>query len=389
VTDSRHSLCWASIALAVCALVPNLSSQDNANGTANSQLSRAQQEISQHNPELAIKEYESVLAADPTNLQAQGNLGVLLFFANRCADAETHLSQALSVESGLDRLRALLGICEERDGKIGEAKRDLEASLVSLKDTRVRILAESNLVDLYYAEGDLQQASVIAAEFLKDDPKNPDAIYRVYRIHSDIAERAREALATVAPDSARMHQMMAEHFINEGDAADAITQYERALAADPGLPGGQYELAEAILADSTSAASLDRAASLLAGVLAHDPHNAGAEAKLGEIESIRGNVDAAQQRYLRALELDPSELDALKGMADVARRKEDAGQEKDYLSRASRVDPLDATLHYQLSLLFRKNHQEDEAKREMDLFVKIRNLKKKTELLEQKRESGK
>ena len=92
----------------------------------------------------------------------------------------------------------------------------------------------------------------------------------VYRIRGDIAEMARTALATVAPDSARMHEMMAKHFINEGGATDAMAQYECALAIDPQLPGGGYELAEAILVDSKCVESLERATALLKKALAQN-----------------------------------------------------------------------------------------------------------------------
>jgi tetratricopeptide (TPR) repeat protein len=230
----------------------------------------------------------------------------------------------------------------------------------------------------------LQQASRVAEDLLKNDPKNPDVIYIVYRIHSDIAERARKALAVLAPDSARMHEIMAQHFINEGDATDAIAQYERALVIDSQLPGVRYELAEAILVDSKSVESLDRATALLKKALALDPRNAGAEAELGEIAAIQNDSAAAEAHFARALALDANQLNALRGMADIAKLAEDNEKAKVYLLRASRVDPLDATLHYQLSQLYRKANLMDDAKREMDNFRMIQDLKKKTELMEQR-----
>jgi tetratricopeptide (TPR) repeat protein len=335
-------------------------------------------------PDLVMREYESILSEDPNNVQAQANLGVLLFFANRCADAKEHLSRALAIKPGMDKIPALLGVCEKREGRLQEAQRNLESSLASTKDVKIRVLAEQNLVDIYYEQGDLQQASRMTEDLLKNDPKNPDVIYMVYRIHSDIAERARKALAVVAPDSARMHEIMAQHFINEGDATDAIAQYERALVNDPQLPGANYELAEAILVDSKSVESLDRAITLLKRALAQDPRNAGAEAELGEIAALQSDSTTAEEHFARALALDANESNALKGMADIAKLAGDNENAKEYLLRASRVDPLDATLHYQLSQLYRKGNQMDEAKREMEIFRVTQDLKKKTQLIEQR-----
>ena len=382
---SLQNLRRVSAMLMLGMLAANMAGQGKQSDSAVSALARAraQQDLSQKHPDLAVQEYESILAANPADEQAQANLGVLLFFANRCAEATEHLSKALAIEPGLDRISALLGVCQKRQGQIEEAQHNLQESLQSTKDAKVRILAESNLVDIYYEEGDLQQASRMAEDLLKSDPKNPDVIYMVYRIHSDIAERARKALATLAPDSARMHEIMAQHFINEGDATDAMAQYERALAIDPQLPGGSYELAEAIFQDSKSVESLDRATTLLKKALTQNPRNAGTEAKLGEIAAVQNDSKTAEAHFARALALDANELNALKGMAQIAMREGDNRKAKDYLVRGSRVDPLDETLHYQLSRLYRQFNQTADAQREMDIFKEVSELKKKTELREQ------
>ena len=373
-----------SLILIIGTFAANLSGQGKQSDSVDLALARAQQYLSQSKPDLAMREYKSILSEDPNNVQVQANLGVLLFFANRCAEAKEHLSKALAIKPGMDKIPALLGVCEKREGRLQEAQRDLEASLASTKDVKIRVLAEENLVDIYYEQGDFQQASRMTEDLLKNDPKNPDVIYMVYRIHSDIAERARKALAVLAPDSARMHEIMAQHFINEGNATDAIAQYERALVIDPQLPGASYELAEAILVDSKSVESLDRATTLLKKALAQDPRNAGAEAKLGEIAALQNDSTTAEAHFARALALDANELNALKGMADIAKLAGDNEKAKEYLLCASRVDPLDATLHYQLSQLYRNANQMDEAKREMEIFRITQDLKKKTELIEQR-----
>lgn len=373
-----------SLILMIGTFAANLSGQGKQSDSVGLALARAQQYLSQNKPDLAMWEYKSILSADPNNVQVQANLGVLLFSANRCAEAKEHLSKALAVKPGMDKIPILLGVCEKREGRLQEAQRDLEASLASTTDVKIRVLAEENLVDIYYEQGDLQRASRMTEDLLKNDPKNPDVIYMVYRTHSDIAERARKALAVLAPDSARMHEMMAQHFINEGDATDAIAQYERALVIDSQLPGASYELAEAILVDSKSVESLDRATALLKKALAQDPRNADAEAKLGEIAALQNDSTTAEAHFARALALDANELNALKGMADIARRAGDNERAKEYLLCASRIDPLDATLHYQLSQLYRKANQLDEAKQELEIFRMTQDLKKKTELIEQR-----
>jgi predicted Zn-dependent protease len=181
-----------------------------------------------------------------------------------------------------------------------------------------------------------------------------------------------------------MHQLMAEHFINEGDAENAISQYESALRTDPKSPGVHYELAEAILQRSKSTESLTRATELLKEALAEDPRNAGAEAELGEVAMLENRRDLAKENFSHALALRADELNALVGMADIATDQGNNEEVMKYLLQATRQDPLNERLHYRLSRAYRSLGRKEDSDRELDLFMKLRALKKKTALVEQK-----
>jgi tetratricopeptide (TPR) repeat protein len=349
-----------------------------------SRLKHAQQLLAEQKPQLAIEEYRSILAIQPDNLEAQANLGIVFFFQGQCSEAMEHLEQALKMQPELPKIQALLGVCQKREGHLEEAQRNLEAALLSVKEAPISALIEKNLADLYYAEGNLQPASRMTEKLLETDPHNPDVLYMLYRIHMDIANRARDALATLAPDSPRMHQLMAEHFINEGDAENATIQYEAALRGDPKLPGVHYELAEAILQQSKSAESLAKATELLKAAIVEDPGNAGAEAELGEIAMLENHRDVAKDHFSHALAIRADELNALEGMADIATDQGNNEEAVKYLLLASRKDPMDDRLHYRLSRAYRSLGRKEDSDRELDLFMKIRALKKKTALVEQR-----
>jgi Tfp pilus assembly protein PilF len=350
-------------------------------------LSRAKQLLAEQKSSLAIQEYETVLTIDPENVEAHANLGVILFFADRCSEASAHLTTALKVQPNLEKLQALLGVCQTREGNRELARANLERALPAIQDSKIRALIENNLVAIYYAEGNLKSASTVADDLLHMDPNNVDVLYMAYQIHTHIALAARNALAAIAPDSGRMHQMMAEHFINEGDAADAITQYEQALVKDPALPGVHYELAEALLQDTRDIASLEKAAALLKTALTESPGNASVEAKLGDVAALKNDPDTAQVHFHRALSLEGDQLDALEGLAEIETHKGNKESAVAYLLRASRIDPMDDKLHYRLSRLYRALDRKTDADREQDLFLKIRNLRKSTQLAEQRASS--
>ncbi|MGH9615096.1 MAG: tetratricopeptide repeat protein [Acidobacteriaceae bacterium] len=379
------SMLWVVflVFLVAALLQPLAAQQSSENPQAAAHLTRAQRLLEEQKPDLAAHELEAVLASDPGNVAAQANLGVVFFFKNQCAQAIPHLTRALQAQPGIGKIRALLGVCQKREGQIKEAERNLEASLVSTQEAKVLDLIRSNLLDIYYAQGNLNLASRTVEDLLKSEPHNPDVLYMMYRVHQDIADRSRNALAAIAPDSGRMHQIMAEHFINEGDAADAIAQYERALAKDPKLPGVRFELAEAIMTESRSEASLDKAEAVLKEVLSGNPRDAGAEAKLGEIAASENHSKLAEERFSRALALNPDQLDALKGMATIATHRGENEKVAKFLQRAIQIDPMDDGLHYRLSVAYRNLNRMADSTRELNLFKKLHDLKNDADLVQQ------
>jgi Tfp pilus assembly protein PilF len=354
-------------------------------GTAASHIEQAHQLIAAGNTQAAIAEYEAAALADPSSAEAQGNLGVLQFFANQCDAALPHLKSALALNPSEARVQALAGICQKRAGETEEAERYLTAALPQLPNPKLHTLVLSNLAQIEYARGELQQASSSIAELMKSDPEDPDVLYLGFRIYNDLADSARNKLTIVAPDSGRTHLLMAEEFVRAGDASDAIHQYELALKQDPSFLGVHFELGEALLKESLSEDSLARAAAELELALREYPRNAAAEAKLGFIEGYRGHTATAEEHYRRALALNPDQSEALLGLGGVLRERGQFEQAADLFARASLSDPLDESIHFRLAQIDRQLGRKADADREMKLFKEIRELKSKSSLADARR----
>src|ERR1700727_394786 len=110
---------------------------------------RAHQFLNEKKTELAAKEFAAVLAADSHNLDAQGNLGVLLYFPKNSAPAEPHLRSAIELQPDLTKIRALLGMCERRLGKTEAARADLQAVVGQLQEASVRREVGLELIEIY------------------------------------------------------------------------------------------------------------------------------------------------------------------------------------------------------------------------------------------------
>src|SRR6185437_14180831 len=116
---------------------------------------------SQKKPELAAKEFAAVVAVEPANVDAQANLGVLLFFQKDYLHAEPHLRKAIEQQPGLTKIRALLGMCERNLGQSDLARTDLQAVVDQLKEPSVRLEAGLELIELYTAAQDLPKAAAV------------------------------------------------------------------------------------------------------------------------------------------------------------------------------------------------------------------------------------
>jgi Flp pilus assembly protein TadD len=368
----------------VVAFSLRLHAQSSSRPSIREHMETAQRFLAAGKTQAAAREFQAILAMDPKNIDARVDLGVMAFFQHNCSLAVPNLRMAVSLEPSLSKPRALLGLCEQHQGNSDEAANDLSTSLPNLGHGKLATLVGSSLIEIYYQKGELNRAARFVAELQRASPTDPDVLFMAYRIHTELAERARDTLALVAPDSARMHELMAEQFVNRGDATDAIAQYEKALAKDPALPGVHYELGEAIMQQSISGDALGRAQHELKLALSENPNNAGADAKLGRIALLRRNLDQARRCYQRALLLDPNQIDALKGMADIDASQGDSGPALKYLLRASQAAPLDDSVHYQLAALYRKLGRKEEAGRELAEFQKLRAIKNQTSLAEQR-----
>jgi len=337
---------------------------------------RAHQLLNDKKPELAVKEFAAVVALDPRNLDAQANLGVLLFFQNKYADAEPHLRAATEQNPSLTKIRALLGMCEHRLGKIDVAKTDLEAVLGSLDENNVRLEVGLELIEIYTASQDLTKASAVVETLRQKDPANPKVLYAAYRIYTDLAGEAMLSLSVVAPDSGQMYQAMAHELSRQRDIPAVLADLRKALAADPNLPGIHYELAEALRASDDQKLKAESEQEYKLAVAAN-PSDVKAITRLGDIAVEKGDLDGGATQYQRALALAPGDADASLGLARIYMEKDDPNAALPVLERITAADPSNELAHYRLATAYRKLNRPEDAKREVDTYQKLKAMKEK------------
>src|SRR6266404_3059459 len=213
---------------------------------------QAQRFLREGRPDLAIPEFRAIVALNPKNVDAQGNLGVLLFFQGAYADAVSPFRAALKLQPTLWKIEALLGMAEKRTGDYASARAHLASAFPKVQEEKIKIDAGMELIELYSESGDLEKAAAVAEACSRSSATNPEVLYAAYRIHSALASQAMLSLTMVAPSSALMHQLIAHELAKKGDTAGAIRNYREALKIDPRTPGLHFELAEMLNSSQTT-----------------------------------------------------------------------------------------------------------------------------------------
>ena len=329
--------------------------------------------------DLAASEFRAILAIDPKDVDARGNLGVVLFFAGNYAESIPELRTALRQQPTTWKIRALLGMAEKRTDDIEHARVDLEKSFPKVSEENIRVETGMELIQLYSASRELDKAAAVVTALRELKPTDEAVLYSAYRVYSDLASESLLSLSVVAPNSARMHQAMAHEFAIRGNTDKAIENYKEALKINPQLPGVHFELAE-MLKTSGSKHEAEAEAEYKEE-LQVNPRDEQTECRLGDISLERNDVMDAQQRFTKATELQPGDPEASIGLAKVFMAMSQPEKAKPLLEHALQLDPTSAAAHFRLSAVDRQLGQTDEARHEIEEYKKYKTMKEKLQAI--------
>jgi len=349
-------------------------SSPNTGQQAESHARQAQEFLKANRPDLAAGEFNAILALEPNNVEARANLGVLLYFQGEYAKAAPQLHAALELRPALWNIQALLGMCEKRIGQPASAQADLEKAFPQLQEEKLRVQAGMELIEIYYGERELDKAAGVAGILRQIEPTNADILYTAHRIYSDLADESMLSVAMSAPKSARMHQMMAQEMVREGDTAGAIVHYREALKIDPKVPGLDFELAE-LLNGSSSSSDQAEAEKEYRAALANNSFDEKSECRLGEIAFRAANLKDAFADYSRAVNLQPNDADAALGLGNTLAAMHQLDKALPLLERAVKLEPFSSVIHYRLASVYREMGRAADANRELAEFKRIREMK--------------
>jgi tetratricopeptide (TPR) repeat protein len=342
---------------------------------------RAERALAANNLDVAEQEFQAILRLDPNNADVLANLGLVAFRKGDYAKASRRFEAALRLKPALWNAEAFWGICENRLGHTRQAEVHLQRAFPHLQEKHLRTQVGLDLATLYKNDGEASKSISVLEALRQAEPGNPDVLYMAYRTYSDLAARALSDLAEAAPESARMHEILAQTLMSQNDYPRAIQEYQRALKENPALTEIHFELGQAILANSVDEASRAKAKNEFEAALAGNPEDAHSEYELGEIAFLDADWATAERHYSRAIALRPHFVNAQLGLAKVLTAKKQPDKALPYLLDAERAEPQNPAVHYQLGVVYQKLGRASEAKRELSTFQNLNKSKNATRSL--------
>ncbi len=181
--------------------------------------------------------------------------------------------------------------------------------------------------------GRFQEAYMHLRKVLATDPTNVDALYYLAAISGALSQGEFEKLYALAPDSARVHQLLAEAAHAQENTADAEAEYRAALEVNP-------RLFEALVA-------------------------------LGELKRSQSYFDEAITYYARAEDVDPNDFDTVYGLGACYEYKQDRTRAIAYFRRAVALAPDSAVAHFALGNSLFQTQQYEAALPELEASIKL------------------
>lgn len=321
----------------------------------------------------AAQDFISVTTALPRFAEAHFNLGLVRLQQGRLDDAVTSFKRSLGLKPTLRGANLFLGIAEYRNNDYSDAIADMKRETAS-DPKNAKAWMWLGVAQL--AAGDADGASTTLDKAAALAPDDVDILYHRGRAHILVSKESYERMYKADPNSSRVHQVLAQSFVEQDRLEEAAHECQEALKLKNDEPGLHEELGDIYLQQNhlaeaesefqselkvdpqslTSAyklavVSLERskpevASQLLEDLLRRNPHSADAHYQLGRAQSQLGNIDEAVNQFSLA----------------VKEAKQSGTSDSDTLRQS----------YYQLAQLYRRQQKPEESKAALENFIKLK-----------------
>jgi tetratricopeptide (TPR) repeat protein len=205
------------------------------------------------------------------------------------------------------------------------------------------------------------------------NPSDVDILYHRGRAHMLVSKQSYEEMYKADPNSWRVHQALAQSFVEADRLEDAVHECQNALNLRPQEPGLHEELADIYWNQN----QLEKAEAAFQEELKVDPESVSSMYKLAVVSLERSKPEVTVTLLSQVLRQSPGYRDAhyQKGRAEaqLGRVSEAIGDFKAEVAAGDRADGESLRQsYYQLAQLYRRAQQPEESKAALDAFLRLK-----------------
>lgn len=327
-------------------------------------VQKAREALAHHDLRQASEEYGEALKLDPGNVEFNAARGIALYALGEASAAIAPLKAALASDPTRTDAETFLGLSLADLGRCTEGLPLLRRRFDEQIDLKLRRLAGLALLGCTVGSTDPEDGIDIARQLKKSYPDDPDVLYQVAELYSQLSRISANDLLKKHPDSFRVHELAGEALESQNDDSQAIIEYRKAIELNPKAPHLHYRIATILLREK-KATSDTEALQEFKEEIRVNPADAPSEYQIAEILRKKDQLDDADVHFRRALDLDPVFVEGHMGLAKLELSRHHAEAAIQHLKTAVQLAPEDPAPHYSLMLAYRELGRMDEATREM------------------------
>jgi tetratricopeptide (TPR) repeat protein len=230
------------------------------------------------------------------------------------------------------------------------------------------------LAEAEFRLGGYQAARRQAKQVLESNPRNEWGVYWLSKSYDELAQSCFSKVASLNPESARVHQMLGDYYARRHNLPRAKAEYVAAIQLAPDLPDLHLGLGTVCWADG----EWTEAEKELERTLELAPGSAVAHYELGNAYVQQRRWQSAID-HLRRIVDDPAV--GVKARLDLATAEAEMGQVRRAIEELLPVagKDQDGEIHYRLAALHRKLGEKDQAQEALATFKRLQNASPKVD----------
>jgi len=317
----------------------------------------------------AERVYRQALALAPGHLETLKRLGVLQQTELKFPESVESFKQVLAHDAHYPEVNFFLGVSYFGENEMSDALRWFELDLATPKPhPRCRYYLALAL----QAAGRIEESISQLNRAVADNPKDADALYQLARIYKNASLQSIESLKALDQDSFQLHALMGEVYADEERHAEAIKEYQAALAKRPDASGIHYAIGVAYWVQH----QLDAAKKEFLDALKENPNDALTNLYLGDI-AVHDQRFSEAHGYLSVAEKGQPNMPQLHVLLGKCYRGENEPEKaKTEFLAAIQADPTAAQPHYLLAQVYRELGNPQASSKEFAEFERLSQLAK-------------